>query len=135
MALTREAFETWLSDYGVAWSSLDADRYLPLFAEDVRYFWEPFEAPKRGRENLKAALNEAFHNQADPTFDASVITVDHNTGWAHWTCTFTRKGTDDPGRVDGILKAVFQDGQCAEFREWWHRLEPGQGDLMRDFDA
>lgn len=135
MALTRQAFEQWLADYGSAWSSLDAESYIPLFAEDVRYYWEPFEAPKRGHAGLRNALADSLDKQSNPEFKATIISVDGDTGWAHWSCNFTRMGTDDPVRVDGVLKAVFDGEKCAEFREWWHRLEPGQGDLMRDVDA
>jgi hypothetical protein len=135
MSLKRELFEDWLSAYGRAWASLDPQEYGQLFADNAVYYWTPFDAPLRGHEDIAKALAKVFGQQADPDFRSQVIGVLDNSGWAHWTCHFTREGTDDPVRMDGVLKAVFKDGKCAEFREWWHRLEPGQGDLMRDFDA
>ena len=129
------AFEAWLSEYGKAWGARDADAYLPLFTDSAEYHWTPFEAPKRGHDELRQALQDAMARQVSPKFSASIIAFDGTTGWAEWSCRFTRAGTDDPVRVEGVLKAVFENGKCCEFREWWHALEPGQGDLMRDFDA
>ncbi|WP_300378901.1 nuclear transport factor 2 family protein [Henriciella sp.] len=131
----RKAFQDWLFAYGAAWEALDPDAYLPLFTDTAEYHWAPFEAPKSGHEEIRSALKEAMSRQEAPQFSYKLITVEGETGWAEWACRFTRKGTDDPVRIEGILKAVFEQGKCCEFREWWHVLEPGQGDLMRDFDA
>ena len=135
MALTRETFLNWLEAYRTAWASLDADAVPPLFAAEAVYFPDAFEAPKRGRDAICEVFADALKQReaADAKFEM-ICTAD-STGWAHWSGHFTRRGTDDPVRVDGILKASFEDNQCVELREWWHRLEPGQGDLMRDFDA
>ena len=131
----RDTFQSWLTAYGAAWEKLDAEAYLPLFSEDAAYYWTPFEAPHRGHDAILAALVDAIARQGDPSFSATVIAVEGDIGWAQWSCSFTRKGTDDPVRIEGVLKAVFRDGKCCEFREWLHALEPGQGDLMRDIDA
>ncbi|MEQ9315234.1 MAG: hypothetical protein RLN72_05235, partial [Henriciella sp.] len=95
-----------------------------------------FQPPRRGKVNLQMAIEEMKRVRRDSAFKTEFIRTDEGAGWAMWANSFTRAGTDDPVRLEGILKASFdEDGFCHEFRQWWHRLEPGQGDLMRDFDA
>lgn len=135
MALTETAFRNWLQSFGQAWSALDRDRIVELFSEDVSFYWSPFEAPSEGLTALLAAMQERLSRQKDPVLDFDIIAISDDAGWAHWTASFTRDGTDDPVRMDGVLKATFRGSECSEYRQWQHVLEPGQGDLMRDFDA
>ncbi|WP_084396143.1 nuclear transport factor 2 family protein [Henriciella aquimarina] len=134
--MNTEAFQSWLTAYGAAWEDCDPEAYMPLFSEDAAYHWTPFEAPRKGHAEIREALSRAMETQKDPDFSFEIISFDGKTGWAHWTCSFTRKSIDEPVRIDGVLCAEFDEaGKCRVFREWWHALEPGQGDLMRDFDA
>lgn len=129
-------FESWLSAYGAAWEALDAEAYMPLFTDDAAYHWSPFDAPKRGHDEIRAALKTALERQIGPEFSFEIIMAGGDTGWAHWACGFIRAGTDYPVRIDGVLKARFaEDGRCCEFREWWHALEPNETDAMRAVDA
>lgn len=81
-------------------------------------------------------MRQITANRQDAAFKAQIIHLDGLTGWAEWSSSFTRLGTNDPVRMDGILKAAFDtDQRCTEFRQWWHVNEPGQGSLMRDMDA
>lgn len=136
MSLDDTAFHTWLAAYGAAWESFDAGAYLPLFSGDAVYHWTPFEAPCRGHDEIRAALERAMERQSDLTFRFEIIAVKGETGWAKWEASFTRQGTEYPVRVDGVLAARFDTaGKCVEFREWWHALEPGQADEMQAVDA
>lgn len=135
MALTETTFANWLQSFGDAWSALDSNRLIELFSEDVSFYWSPVQAPSEGRTALLAAMQERLIRQKDPVFEFEIITTNDDAGWAHWTASFTRDGTDDPVRMDGVLKSRFRGNECSEYRQWQHVLEPGQGDLMRDFDA
>ncbi|QYJ00301.1 nuclear transport factor 2 family protein [Thalassovita mediterranea] len=135
MALTETTFANWLQPCGQAWSALDSIRIVELFSEDVSFYWSPFDAPSEGRTALLAAMQERLSRQKDPVLDFHIIAISDDAGWAHWTASFTRDGTDDPVRMDGVLKATIRGTECCEYRQWQHVLEPGQGDLMRDFDA
>lgn len=135
MALTKTTFANWLQTFGQSWSALDSKRIAGLFSEDVTFYWTPFEAPSRGRAALLKAIKDRLGRQKDPVIDFEIIAANEDAGWAHWTASFTRDGTDDPVRIDGVLKATFRGNECSEYRQWQHVLEPGQGDLMRDFDA
>ena len=135
MALTETTFATWLQVFGKAWSALENERIGELFSEDVSFYWSPFKAPSEGRAALLAAMQDILCRQKEPVVDFEIITTGGDAGWAHWTASFTRDGTEDPVRIDGVLKAKFRGTACCEYRQWQHVLEPGQGDLMRDFDA
>lgn len=136
MSLMESTFHAWLHAYGAAWEAGDADAYLPLFAEEAVYHWTPFEAPRRGHDEIRAALVTVLERQSDVSFRFEIIAVTGDTGWAKWDAGFLREGTAYPVRVDGVLSARFDaDDKCVEFREWWHALEPGQSDEMRAVDA
>ncbi|RIJ26184.1 nuclear transport factor 2 family protein [Henriciella barbarensis] len=135
MMLTETFFYEWLQAFGKAWSDLDIENFSQLFATDVEFYQSPFVAPTQGRAALTEVLTETFARQKEPSFGFEIISASDQTGWAHWTAFFTRDGIDDPVRMNGVLKAEFRDGACCSYRQWHHRLEPGQGDLMRDFDA
>lgn len=135
MALTETTFANWLQSFGQSWSALDSNRIVELFSEDVSYYWTPFGAPSQGRAALLADMQERLSRQKAPVLEFEIITTSDDAIWAHWTALFTRDGTDDPVRMDGVLKAKFRGSECSEYRQWQHVLEPGQGDLMRDFDA
>lgn len=134
--MDENQFLTWLSKLKLAVEGIDPESFVALFSEDVVFYDAPFQAPRRGRVALQMAIEEMKRVRQDSSFKTDFIRTDEGAGWAMWANSFTRAGTEDPVRLEGILKASFdEDGLCHEFRQWWHKLEPGQDDLMRDFDA
>lgn len=134
--MDEDAFLTWLSRLKLAIETTDPESFVALFSDDVIFYDAPFQAPRKGRVALQMAIEEMKRVREDSSFKSEFIRMDEGAGWAMWANSFTRAGTDDPVRLEGILKASFHDdGLCREFRQWWHKLEPGQDDLMRDFDA
>lgn len=131
-----EEFSHWLSRLQKGLEAGDAEALAALFVEEARFYDTPFQPPKRGRVEIQMFLETEARQRIGVEFDAEMIDFGDQTGWAAWSTNFTRAGLDDPVRMEGILKAVFtSDGHCEELRQWWHVMEPGQGDLMRDFDA
>ncbi len=51
----RERVAAWLDAYVRAWESYDPTAIGNLFAEDVEYFYGPFDEPVRGREAIVAS--------------------------------------------------------------------------------
>ena len=130
------AFEAWLERLKRALDKMDADAFADLFTVDALFYEAPFNAPRKGRSAIRSAIEEMATFRSESTFSANVIGMEPDAGWAMWENSFTRAGTDDPVRLEGILKASFtSDELCRDFQQWWHKLEPGQDDLMRDFDA
>ncbi|HEX8692013.1 MAG TPA: nuclear transport factor 2 family protein [Longimicrobium sp.] len=125
MSFDTAAFRDWLARYGLAWEGRDPETAALLFAPDALYHWTPFEAPKRGREEIAGAWRSATSRQEGVRFAWEVICATGNRGFAHWRASFRRAGAGHTVRIDGILSAAFgEDGLCTEFHEWWHSDEP-----------
>ena len=134
--MESSVFFQWLLKLGQAIEETDPEAFAALFSEDAVFYEAPFQPPRRGRMAIHMAIEDMAAARDDSRFSHEIIRTEPNIGWAMWATSFTRVGTNDPVRLEGILKASFQDdGTCFEFRQWWHRLEPGQDELMRDFDA
>ncbi len=130
------AFSQWLSALRKGLEAGDAEALSALFSQDALFYDTPFQAPKRGRVEIQLLFEAEARQRVGVSFDHEMIDFGEDVGWAAWSTGFNRAGLDDPVRIEGILKAVFKpDGTCVEFRQWWHIMEPGQGELMRDFDA
>lgn len=134
--MKEEEFQQWLGKLGEGLEKGDAEAVSMLFATDAEFHDAPFIAPRRGRAAIQAAFQEEIEQRRDSRFSFDIIRYAPRNGWAMWSNAFTRAGTNDPVRMEGILNAQFGgDGLCCNFRQWWHLMEPRQGDLMRDFDA
>jgi ketosteroid isomerase-like protein len=118
-------FRTWLSQYGQAWINGDPEAAIELFSENAAYYEEPFQAPMKGREAIRKYWEDGAQNaQMDITFKADIISIQENSGYAHWQATFKRIPANTFVELDGILKATFNvENKCIEFRDWWHRRE------------
>ena len=122
--MNRETFGRWLADYGAAWEGRDPEAADQLFSPDALYYWTPFEAPKRGREGIAAAWQEATSGQTEIRFRSEILAVDGERAWCRWWCDFTRLATGVQVKLDGIFQCDFTaEGLCREFREWWHAEE------------
>lgn len=118
------AIDAWLANYGRAWQARDPITFSELFAADAAYYWTPFREPQLGREAITTAVRAAFSGQRDIHFSFRVLAGSAAPYVAHWTCEFTRISSGRQATVDGIFVLRFDDqGQCAEFREWWHSDE------------
>ena len=136
MAEDEQAFRKWLTAYGKHVENREADALTTLFSPGVVFHLSPFDAPLRGREAVEDHFRKTLAARESIRFTAEVITPAHDEGWAHWACGFTRTGTDDPVRQEGIMRVVLDDsGICTHLQQWWNSIEPGQSDLMRDTDA
>lgn len=118
-------FESWLREYGEAWTNGDPDAAARLFSPDAAYFETPFAPAMVGTAAIHQYWTEGAKNaQTDVTFSAKVISFQGKTGFAKWHATFRRVPSQVFVELDGVLLARFDDSmRCAEFREWWHRSE------------
>jgi ketosteroid isomerase-like protein len=123
-ALSSEDFRDWLDSYGAAWEGRDPEAAATLFTEDARYYWTPFDEPKRGKEGIAAAWREATSRQRNVRFSYDLLSVSGAAGVARWHATFERRSAAQSVELDGILLAEFaDDARCRVFREWWHSTE------------
>jgi hypothetical protein len=130
--MDRKRLEEWLEGYGRAWQERDPDAAAALFSEAAEYYETPFEAPYRGREGVLEYWRDATGSQRDVSFSYEVLSLASNTGIAHWAAEFTRIGSGQRVRLDGVLVLVFaEDGLCCTLREWWHVSNSPQPDTRR----
>ena len=118
--LTYPQFNDWLTSYGSAWEAKDTDDFAALFSHQARYYWTPFDEPRRGRAEIATAFLKATSAQRGIHFVFDILHIDGHRGAAHWKCSFERIATDTSVQVDGILMTQMDGvGLCDELREWW----------------
>lgn len=131
-----DALREWLDAFIRAYEHKSPDMLVELFSINTVYHLSPFEAPLSGLEAVNLHFTDTFSVQRAGHFNGRIIGIHDQAGWVHWASSFTREGTDEPVRQEGIMNVVLDEaGKCTEIRQWWHVLEPVQADMMRDFDA
>jgi hypothetical protein len=124
MTLSEQHFQSWLTKYGKAWEARDAQGFSALFEDNALYYWTPFQAPQKGRDEIAAAFSAAVGKQRDIDFGARILYVEAQLGAAHWSCALTRARTRRRVHIDGIFVVQFAEtGKALSFREWWHTDE------------
>ncbi len=122
------ALDGWLQSYGLAWQRKDPVAFSELFSAEAAYYWGPFREPQRGRQAIASAVRAAFSGQSEVHFKYWILAGSAAPFVAHWTCEFTRICSGRRITIDGIFVLRFDNqGQCEEFREWWHSNEPESG--------
>ena len=122
--MNHESFHHWLTAYGRAWENHDPESAAELFTPNALYYWTPFDPPKKGRQGIIEAWRQATSRQEDIRFMFEILSIDGNSGLAHWSAILIRKTSGQHVRLDGILRAEFDESDlCCEFREWWHSDE------------
>jgi len=122
--MTYESFQHWLDAYGRAWETRDPQAAAQLFAEAATYQETPFDEPLRGRAAIVAYWSEVPRTQEQIRFGHKILSTKEHTGIAHWWASFVRLPAKSPVALNGIFVVTFDaNGQCVEFREWWHRQE------------
>ena len=126
--MKEQDVQNWLDEYGRAWIDSDPDRVVALFSETATYRETPFDAPMRGRQEIREYWQDAADAQEDVEFASQVWAVGNDTAVAGWQARFTR--TDSSGarvELDGTFRLVFSNEpgalQCTILEEWWHSRE------------
>ena len=119
-----DTFHQWLLKYGEFWEQKNITGFITLFNEKARYYWTPFSQPLVGRDSIFQEVTRAVSTQSEIKFEFTILSFDGITGLAHWKSEITRTISGRRFTIDGILKTEFDaDGNCIEFREWWHSNE------------
>ena len=128
--MTRVDVDRWLEAYVAAWKSYDRDAIADLFAEDIEYWYHPYDAePVRGRDAVVASwLGElsvpGVSTRDEPgTYDASyrAVAVDGDVAVAVGTSTYSDKPGGPATRVyhNCYVMRFDGNGRCSEFTEWY----------------
>lgn len=117
-------FKSWLDAYGKAWETRDPQAAGELFTEDATYQETPFEESMRGRSSIVDYWSHVPRSQENIRFRYEILSVNQNTGIAHWWTSYVRIPSKVQVKLDGIFVVTFdRDDRCRIFREWWHRQE------------
>jgi ketosteroid isomerase-like protein len=123
--LTMEKLAAWLDAYGAAWESRDADKAATLFSPDATYQVTPYEEPHRGRDGVRQYWADVTENQRNVEFAHEPLSINGNTGIAHWSARFDIAPDGPQLELNGVFVLEFdQDGKCRQLREWWHLNSP-----------
>ncbi len=119
----RDALASWVLGYVQAWTSNDPGDIKSLFAEDARYFAEPYEEPWEGRQ----AIVEGWLRHRDEPgtwgFRFEIIGIDGTVGFVRgWT-----EYHDQPDYANLWVIRLNQAGECTEFTDWY-MAEPASAD-------
>jgi len=84
MGMTHADFDKWIASYGEAWSTLDVDAIMGMLDPDnLVYYYDPFQEPKRTLDEVKAMWQPVPTNQKDVTFWHEIIFADNDKVLAH----------------------------------------------------
>jgi hypothetical protein len=111
-----QALTGWIEGYIRAWNSNDPADIGALFAEDARYYPEPFRRPWHGRDQIIRKWLARRDEPGQTTFDWHIIANTDDVAVIQGT-------THYPTRTYSNLWLIRLDtgGQCREFTEWWMR--------------
>jgi ketosteroid isomerase-like protein len=111
----------WLDRLGNAWRNLDSEAAADLFTVNAVYRSQPFRASLLGRPEIAGYWASATRNQAGIEVKFGDPVVDGNRVAVEWWAIVNEKG--QPSTEAGGLFLVFENGLCAELREYWNLIE------------
>lgn len=118
--MNKDSFEKWVKTLGEAWITKNPDLIGSICSENVRYYENPFEEPRVGRQAVIREWQNVPTSQKDITFDFNVIGITNDIGVAHWIASFTRTPENKRETLDGIFTVQLNElGLCTEFHMWW----------------
>ena len=115
-----EAVSRWLTAFGDAWESSDADAAASLFAVGATLQQTPFDELVRGRRAIRDHFAAEFVGWPGASFSAQVLGAGDTYGVAHWLVASGSRARD------GVLVAALDDrDRCTSLRQWWHETGAG----------
>ena len=115
--------QAWLDGYVRAWKDNDRAAAGRLFAEDARYYANPWDEGLRGR----AAIEAEWAAETDPpeTFEAEyraqLVTDDLCVATGQTVYRDTEKFPGGAEYHNAFLLRFNQAGEATEYREWYMR--------------
>ena len=115
MTARVEVFARWLTAFGDAWETADAQALGALFTVGATFAPAPFDDLVRGRRAIVASFAQRFGDWPSATFTAQVLGAGDTYGVAHWRVASGERA------LDGVLVAALDGrGRCESLRQWWH---------------
>ena len=86
------AARRWAEAWKVGWEALDADHVLGLYAPNAVHFAEPFRAPARGADEVRAYVERVFGEEDDPRVWVAEPVVDGERAAIAWWASLREEG-------------------------------------------
>jgi ketosteroid isomerase-like protein len=127
----RPDLDRWLSAYGRAWETADADAAGSLFSPDAVYRPHPFREPRTGGDAVAAHWRDATRGRQGVRARPGEPVLDGDRAAVEWWATM-RDAEQGQVNLAGILVLRFdREGLCRELREFRAaqpgRIEPFEG--------
>ena len=118
--MTTEQCDTWISDYGKAWTALDPDALMELIDRDtLTYYESTFNEPKKTWDEVNALWQVVPNNQKDVTFWHEILMIDDDAVLAHVKVTRTMVPSGERQDIDAaFMFRINEHGRCTYFRQW-----------------
>ena len=124
----NQALERVLDQWAIAWSSSDAEKLLPLFADNVVYEDVTLGAVNQGKTALRDFATATFGAFADLKFElkSRMVAADGKSGAMEWVWRGRQTkdfpglpATNKPFEVRGATVVQFNDGKISRISDYW----------------
>jgi ketosteroid isomerase-like protein len=116
----------WLDGYSHAWGTYDEAEIGELFSADAVYFYNPFDEPVRGREEIVASWLEDRDDPATYEGGYRPVLVAGDQAVARGYSRYLDVNGAVAEEYDNVFLLRFDaDGRCAEYREWYMQKPKG----------
>ena len=109
-------YERWVERYVRAWNTNDPGDIRSLFAEDGRYFTEPYASPWEGRDAIVTGWLGAKDEPGDTQFDYAVLVATDDLGIVRGETLYRSTARHYSNLWEIRLD---HNDACREFVEWW----------------
>src|SRR3989338_9712626 len=96
-------FISWFQELGNAWVQKNPDAVLSLLADKFLYYETPFTKPFTTKKEILLLWQEVPNSQKNISFSFDLLSINNNTGIAHWKASFTRLKSNKKAHLDGIF--------------------------------
>jgi hypothetical protein len=97
----------------------DPDKMVELFAEDAEYYYDPFEPPLVGANDIRRYWNDIAADQTDVEFDPERVWVVGRTVLGSWHSAHSVRSSAARIRVRGFATMELDEvGRISRMREW-----------------
>jgi steroid delta-isomerase-like uncharacterized protein len=119
-----------LSEYTEAWNSHDTEKTVSFFTDDCVYEELGIGVIKRGKEELRAFINDFFAHFPDTNFELKSSFISGNWYAAEWVWTGTHKGdmaglpaTGKKFAIRGVSVGELKEGKIKRNSDYYNLMD------------